>query len=142
MLRFSCGRVDWGYPEYCAGDLPHREASAFLLQPGFPSVRAAACKQLSNIQQPCVEAISSPILASDTRRQTDDGLPSRVDVQVLVCYLTCINCTNGYIAMTRLNVSKARGRVSPNSYSRAAYGKERDHCLPPREGLSRRHSYG
>ena len=49
-------QVDWGYPS----TVPETyliEKLQRLAAAGIPSVRAAACKQLSNIQQPCVEAI-------------------------------------------------------------------------------------
>ena len=64
-----------------------------------------------------------PILASDTRRQTDDGLPAG-GRSSLSLVSDSYKLYERYIAMTRLNVSKAREEF-PELVSRAAYGKER-----------------
>ena len=64
-----------------------------------------------------------PILASDTRRQTDDGLPAG-GRSSLSLVSDSYKLYERYIAMTRLNVSKAREEF-PEVVNRAAYGKER-----------------
>ena len=64
-----------------------------------------------------------PILASNTRRQTDDGLPAG-GRSSLSLVSDSYKLYERYIAMTRLNVSKAREEF-PELVNRAAYGKER-----------------